>query len=146
MAQHTTTMGRFLKLQKIDMKHKNMLWVMCTAIKKQGVMQLTSPQSCSCSCCRLLTLCWPADSWLTLPLDTPQPCPSLRSSGCCCYRPYPPSYLLKLLWQTKKRVLNRNYFAGAILIKAVISHQASHVKLTQSSTKKFAQNIKRLSL
>lgn len=61
----------------------------------------TSPQSCSCSCCHLSTLCWPAGSWPILPADTPPPCPSPHSSGCCC-RPYPPSYLPTLLWQKQE--------------------------------------------
>lgn len=64
----------------------------------------TSPQSCSCSCCHRSTLCWPAGSWLTLPVGIPQPCPSPRSSGCCCCRPYPPSCLWTLLRQTHKKM------------------------------------------
>lgn len=67
---------------------------------------LTSPQSCSCSCCRRLTPCWPACSWLSHPADTPPPCPSPRSSGCCS-QPYPTSYTQTLLWETQVRACER---------------------------------------
>lgn len=58
-------------------------------------------------------------------MDTPQPCPSPRSSGCCC-RPYPPSYLLTPLWQAQKRACKQLDFASSILTKAVIRHLNSN--------------------
>lgn len=50
---------------------------------------LTFPRSCSCSCCRLWTPGWPAESSCS---SSPPPGPSLYSSGSCCVT----SYLLLL--------------------------------------------------
>lgn len=93
---------------------------------------LTSPQSCSCSCCHRWILCWPVGSWLTLLVGTPLPYPSPRSSVCCCCLPYPPFYLPMLLWQTEKVLSHCFFFACVILTKGVISYQASHVIHTRN--------------
>ena len=42
---------------------------------------LTFPQSCSCSCCRRWTPCWPAGSSCSA---SPRPGPSLCYAGWCC--------------------------------------------------------------
>lgn len=54
---------------------------------------LTFPRSCSCSCCRLWTPCWPAESSCS---SSPPPGPSLCSSESCCVT----SFLLLLHAQT----------------------------------------------
>lgn len=54
---------------------------------------LTFPRSCSCSCCRLWTPCWPAESSCS---SSPLPGPSLCSSESCCVT----SFLLLLHAQT----------------------------------------------
>lgn len=57
---------------------------------------LTFPRSCSCSCCRLWTPGWPAESSCS---SSPPPGPSPCSSGSCCVT----SYLLLLHAQSHMR-------------------------------------------